>query len=337
MKRITACLLLICASFILFFNCDQNDVPLISSFKLTLNVEKTGIVTIQPGNITVSRGTYEFLFEHDTVITFKAGSINSINDTFNLIYKIPDSAAALIKNWAGDISGSASEQTLVMNSDKTVTAEFDLTGITRSDIRYAEDDSLYLIQAFVYDKDGFIKKLSEHDYNGSFIDSYSYDYDDEERLSRITYINHPDSIINEDFEYDESGKLIKVNSYGTREIIEYKTFNYNSDQQIISIIKYDKSDNKIDKRNIEYSYSGEITQIRFYDGDNNFISYIEIYYNYDKVLETLNYYNAAGEPLEVLHYEFDEYGKEIIFMNGVFDSEMSEEYNFYKNSIYETF
>ena len=180
MKRTILFLLL---SLSIFFNCDQNDTK--ENFTLTLNVEKTGTVNIQPGNITVTRGTYEFDFENGTIISLKAGSINTINKIFNFIYDIPDSAAPYFKAWTGDIDGSSDEQTFVMDSDKEINVEFNLSGITRSDIRYIEDDSLYLIQALTYDKDGFIKKVSLHDYDGSFVNSSSYYYDDEEKLIKI--------------------------------------------------------------------------------------------------------------------------------------------------------
>ncbi len=337
MKRIIPYVLLIVLSFILFFNCDEHDTHSEESYLLTINVEKTGIVTIMPDNITLTKGTYEFKYDNGTIITLKSDSINSINKSFNYIYEIPDSAASQINKWSGDLSGTASEQVLVMDSDKTITADFNLSGITRSDIRYTEDDALYMIQVFVYDKDGFIKKLSQHDDAGGFINSYSYYFNDEERLIRISYINNPDSIENDDFEYDESGKLIKIISYGTRELIEYKTFNYNENGQLISITQYDDLDVQIENKIIDYFESGEILQIRNYDSENILLSYTDLLYNESKILDTVNCYNSTGELLKVLLYEHENPGEELVLMDGAFNSEFKEEFSLIKYSSLQAF
>lgn len=108
-----------------------------------------------------------------------------------------------------------------------------------------------------------LPKKYTHLYNGDFLDSATYEYDNN-KLMKISYATqYHNSAGSRDFIY-ENERLLKVNQFDENNLlIEYIELKYNSDNTLEEYIQYNLVENSAIKHILTYNFNSNISVISF--------------------------------------------------------------------------
>lgn len=144
-------------------------------------------------------------------------------------------------------------------------------------------------------------------YGDGFIDGYRlYEYDDNGRILKKTYIGSDEAIVSEELFYYEQGLLVRSEYISGSEIISQSAFSYDRDKQLVEESFMTPTGELQGVSSYEYDKKGH--KIKWISGDSGGIPmmYTEYEYKNDKIAR-MSYFLPTGEMegYTLMEYEGD--------------------------------
>ena len=183
--------------------------------------------------------------------------------------------------------------------------EFNDRGKLAKLVQYETDGSIYELTKLTWNDSDIVTQREVYSPTNQLIRRGSATINEQGHISAYTGYNSDDEIISiQSNEYDEKGNVVKMTNesllYGNVFIHNYI---YNTDNLIMEEVKFNKAQNKKDKRTYTYDEKGnEIEQ--FHTRSNGEITKFVSEYNDSDDLVSNKWFNVDGEQINVTSFEY---------------------------------